>query len=94
MFFYSEYQDMDKKTSTVSSRWPPELEERMQAIASTRGISLSDLIYQLAVAEDRIEYERYTKLSRVYGTAKDLLGKQGLSAEGRTHEGSKLWSEE
>lgn len=92
MFFY-EYAEMDKKSSIVSSRWPPDLEERMQAIASTRGISLSDLIYQLAVECDRGEYERYTKLSRVYGVAKDLQRKPDLH-DGHTHEGAKLWSDE
>ena len=63
---------MDKRTATVSSRIPAELELQVQAIALARDVTASDLICS-ALAE-LVERERrtYHRLSAAFCERQDL----------------------
>lgn len=65
---------MDKRTATVSSRIPAELELQVQAIALARDVTVSDLICSaLAEVVDR-ERRTYHRLRTAFEVGQDLPG--------------------
>lgn len=73
---------MDKRTATVSSRIPAELELQVQAIALARDVTVSDLICSaLAEVVDR-ERRTYHRLRTAFEVGQDL---PGLPSDGSPH---------
>jgi hypothetical protein len=72
---------VEKRTATISSRVPSELEAQIQAIALARDVTVSDLICH-ALA-DLVECERrtYERLRPAFEAAPDLPGRP--SEDGR-----------
>ncbi|CAK0766743.1 hypothetical protein CCP4SC76_4600001 [Gammaproteobacteria bacterium] len=63
---------MDKRSSTISSRIPPDLEKQLHAIAIARDISLSDLVYTALASLAREEHIRYLKLKQAFDGMPDI----------------------
>jgi len=66
---------MDKRTATVSSRIPPELESQVQAIALARDVTVSDLICSALAEVVERERRTYHRLRSAFEDRQDLPGK-------------------
>lgn len=74
---------MDKRTATVSSRIPPELESQVQAIALAHDVTVSDLICSALAEVVERERRTYHRLRTAFEAEQDLPGiSQKNTAEG------------
>ena len=68
---------MDKRTATISSRVPADLEHQLQMIAVARNVSLSDLICHRLLEFVEEERRRYLQYRAAFEGAPDLPGQPG-----------------
>ena len=73
---------MDKRTATVSSRIPAELELQVQSIALARDVTVSDLICSALAEVVERERRTYHRLRLAFEAEQDL---PGLPSNGATH---------
>lgn len=67
--------DLAKRSATVSSRIPAELELALQQMALAENTSVSDLICRVLVETVATEQRRYLLLKQAFDQLPDLQGK-------------------
>ena len=75
---------MDKRTATVSSRIPAELESQVQAIALARDVTVSDLICTALAEVVERERRTYHRLRSAFEERQDLPDIPGQNSGGRS----------
>lgn len=84
---------MDKKNVRYTTCVEDSVAKAIDAIAANKGITASEYLRLLAIADIEKEHSAYMRLSAIFQQNQglsDLLNKPNL----RSHDGAHLWSEE